>query len=380
MPSLINLEAEYSEMTSRNIQTTAWTCLGLDNKKCLAISTLGDWSLEPYSWARFMKWLAPLMTDSILYTPSPNEHQGQLHWTLQQCQPFMVEHVSIADIDYTLLNPVFEALRGVELVYRGLSVTSSGLVLKGFPATEIQYQNILRARGMLPDVFRSMGLDYREPYANTICHATVLRWKNTPTDKQIQYISDSIHTWDECVFARLKPRNWILGHLTLRVREGCTLLQSYHAPKYIAHRGLMDGPNGSIENTVDLLESNSKAGITSECDIWYKDEQFWLGHDTPDHMVSFEWICKMKEFLLIHAKDLTTFHVLKRIRDQEGIDLHIFYHTDEDVVVTTHGECIVYPGLQVYDGWMSMMPERAPLIKIGGYAAAVCSDYHILNN
>jgi hypothetical protein len=324
-----------------------------------------------------MKWLEPLMTDSIIYTPSPKGNQGQLHWTLQQCQPFMMEHVSMTCIDYTLLDPVFEVLRGVEIVYRGLSVTSSGLVLKGFPATEIQYQNILRARDMLPTIFKNMGVEYREPYANTICHATILRWINTPTNQQLHYISNSIHMWDECVFARLKPRNWIFGHLTLRVREECIVLQSYHAPKYIAHRGLMDGPNKSIENTIELLESNRRDGIISECDIWYKEEQFWLGHDAPYHIVSHEWICKMKEFLLIHAKNLESFHMLKRIRDQEGIDLHIFYHTDEDVVVTTHGACIVYPGLQVYDGWMSMMPECAPLINIRGHATAVCSDYRI---
>jgi len=376
MPSIADLEAEYAEMTSRNSKTSHWSCIGKDDKQCLAISTLGDWYLDPYSWSRFQQWLTPLKGSSVLYTPRPEGEQGQLHWTLQQCQPFTSEPSTLTDIDFTPLNPVFEELRGLTIVYRGLSVTTSGLVLRGFPANERQYQGILRARRMLPSIFEQMGLEYKEPYANTICHATVLRWRDTPTLQQLQYMSETIHMWDECVLAQLKPRNWIIGHLTLRVRSNdSAFLHRFHTPRHIAHRGLLRGPDSTLENTVQQLESNASAGIISECDIWFNDGGFWLGHDTPEYPISYEWICNMKDVILIHAKDLRSFHELKRLRDEEGIDLHIFYHTDEDVVMTTHGDCIVYPGLPVLNGWISMMPERTPLIKIKDYALAICSDF-----
>ena len=54
--------------------------------------------------------------------------------------------------------------------------------------------------------------------------------------------------------------------------------------------------------------------------------------------------------------------------------MNIFYHTDEDLVLTTRGDVIVYPGQPVLDGWISMMPEMAPTVK-NSDACAICSDY-----
>jgi hypothetical protein len=369
---LEQLEEEYREMTERNSKV-AWTTMPSTETYCLAISTLGQWKLNPYSWQRLQAWLEPLRSSAIFYTPRPTGEQGQLHFTLQQCQPF--NEARVKPPHQTFLNPLLHKLRGIELVYRGLAITPSGIVLKGFPRTEQDYQKILNARKELPELFSKAGMEYKEPYTNTICHATLLRWTKQPTEEQKSYLLSTLSRWEECVFATLKPYKWIFGHLTLRVREECILYETFHTPEFIAHRGLQFGSDNLLENRIELLEENAKAGMKSECDVWWRRGNFYLGHDHPATQISLDWLIAHKDPLLLHAKDIETFHKLKSIRDEEGIDFHIFYHTDEDVILTTYGEVIVYPGVPVLEGWVSMMPEMCGYRLFSNSAIAYCSDY-----
>lgn len=381
MPSLLDLENEYADMNRKhvgNVQTTPRLLQSdPDTSTCFAITAEGGWSLCPHTWQRFVRWLNNFSNCSVQYNLHPSGHDGLMHWTLQQCQPFDSSTDTVDDIVYKTLplEPVLLPLAGIQIIYRGIVLTPTGIALCGYPLNEEQYQRILTARAGLPRIFRVVNLPYAEPYKNTICHATVLRWTSQPSPEQLRTLYDGLHHWKEAVFGSLRPYNWIVGHLTLRVREHeIRVYKRIHTPLRIAHRGLRNGPNADIENTIPLLEKNIRSCITSEVDVWYRDNKYWLGHDAPACEITLDWLVTHRDYLLIHAKDLVTFHTLTRYKDEHGILLHIFYHTDEDVVLTTQDICIVYPGKEVLKGWMSMMPERANHVSTLR-SVAICSDY-----
>jgi hypothetical protein len=163
--------------------------------------------------------------------------------------------------------------------------------------------------------------------------------------------------------------------MTLRCRETDNqIIARFHTPLRIAHRGLLAGPDHVTENSIERLTANAMSGQQSECDVWFVDGKYWLGHDAPTTPISLEWLCAHREWLLIHAKTPATFHALYQLNQCEGANLHLFYHTDEDLVLTTRGHVIVYPGEPVLTGWISMMPERAPDQPITN-AAVICSDF-----
>ena len=370
MPSLNDLEEEYADMNVKNGPTT-WTWAPDFDSRCLAISTLGQWTLDAYTWTRFCKWIQPLLISGIMYTPSPKGAEAQLHWTLQQCQPFSNQSEPV-QISENLKNRL-ENLSGLEIIYRGLILTPSGIALKGFPKNEYQYDQIIETRQTLSAYFNEMNVAYKEPYKNTICHATVFRWTAQPTKQQIDYVLQSLHKWSEARFATIKPYKWIIGRLTLKVLDNI-VYKEVAAPLRIAHRGLRGGPNESLENTLRILEQNCANHVVSECDIWFLKNEYWLGHNAPLIYVNIKWLKARKQYLMLHAKTLETFHELQRQNNTEAADLHVFYHTEENVILTTAGATIVYPGKPVLEGWMSMMPERAPDINKRG-AAYICSDF-----
>jgi hypothetical protein len=371
MPSLNDLEAEYAEMNFKNGPVT-WTWVPDFDSRCLAISTLGQWTLDAYTWTRFCEWIQPLLTSGIMYTPTPKQGTAQLHWTLQQCQPFTNKLEPSVIISENLTNRL-EKLAGIELIYRGLVLTPSGIALQGFPKNEYQYEQIIETRQALPAYFNEMNVDYKEPYKNTICHATVFRWTAQPSEQQIDYVLQSLHKWSEARFATLKPYKWIIGRLNLKVLDSI-IYQEIVAPLRIAHRGLRGGPNEVIENTLRILEQNCADHVVSECDLWFLKNEYWLGHNAPLIYVDINWIKEHKQYLLLHAKTIETFHELQRLNNSEAVDLHVFYHTEENIVLTTSGVTIVYPGKPILEGWMSMMPERAHDIN-KSRAAYICSDF-----
>lgn len=377
---LEELTQEYNDMNIKNlsrihVRSDLSTSVS-ETTRCLAISTFGLWKMEHIGWNRMLDWLTPLLKYGILYRPTPKvmTTDGRLHWTLQQCQPF----VSNSDISYGSLDPlhtVLKMLEGITLIFRGIVVTPTGIALRGFPYTEQDYKKILTVRRELTSVLPACGIAFEPPYVNTICHATVFRWTSEPTAEIIAYVSAGLQIWSEAHIATLRPYRWEFGWMTLRCREyenHC--LAHFHIPLRIAHRGLLDGPSVEFENSIEKLTYNCSNGIHSECDVWLVDDIYWLGHDTPTNRIPLEWLCDNSEYLLIHAKTPETFHALYKINNLEAANLHLFYHTDEDIVITTYGDVIVYPGKTVLPGWMSMMPERAPE-QSNISAAAICSDY-----
>ena len=72
---------------------------------------------------------------------------------------------------------------------------------------------------------------------------------------------------------------------------------------YISHRGNLNGIIHERENSLDYIQECLDAGYECEIDLRMKDGVPHLGHDTPDHPVSAEWLLHRATKLWIHVKE-----------------------------------------------------------------------------
>lgn len=151
-------------------------------------------------------------------------------------------------------------------------------------------------------------------------------------------------------------------------------------PLLIAHRGLINGPNKHDENTPYTIENSRNLGYDVEIDIWYRDGKYILGHDEPQYVIDLNWLRSIDQkdvydehHAWIHAKDITTLYQLRAIR-WEG---HIFFHQNDDCVLTSSGYIWTYPGQPLTPLSISVMPEwtdsilRCKELNVHGF----CSDH-----
>lgn len=72
---------------------------------------------------------------------------------------------------------------------------------------------------------------------------------------------------------------------------------------YISHRGNLNGIIHERENSPAYIQECIDAGYECEIDLRMKDGVPHLGHDTPDHPVSVEWLGSRADMLWIHVKE-----------------------------------------------------------------------------
>lgn len=102
----------------------------------------------------------------------------------------------------------------------------------------------------------------------------------------------------------------------------------------IAHRGNTRGRNLDLENKPSEIEKVSK-DFYVEVDVWYKENSYWLGHDTPDYQVSLSFLKNAK--LFCHAKNIEALHQM--LKDE----VHCFWHEGDEVTLTSKGYVWKYP-------------------------------------
>ena len=119
--------------------------------------------------------------------------------------------------------------------------------------------------------------------------------------------------------------------------------------KYIAHRGLTDGPNINLENWPDQISKSLDSGYDCEVDLWVVDSDFYLGHNGPDYTVSYKFL--EQSGLWIHAKNLSALHWLTQT------DLEYFWHQEDDFTLTSHNYIWTYPGKELTQHSVMVMPE-----------------------
>jgi hypothetical protein len=258
------------------------------------------------------------------------------------------------------------------ITYRGLVWTPTGLALAGYCDED---DKLMRLRQELSEALKNNQLPCEIPYFNNILHATVLRWTKQPDGLTLVKLEKEVERWSECVFGELRVNRWVVGKGSWRMKDDER--DDYFAVpvhQHICHRGNVAGPQKELENNFGVLIQRSIQGYRVEVDVWYKDNTLWLGHDKPEYKITLEWLASCKK-RLIHAKDGKTFEHLLLEAGRRAFDLHIFYHTEEDYVLTNKGLVICYPGKPLLQGSLCMMPERAKYtMEELQKSFSVCSD------
>lgn len=136
--------------------------------------------------------------------------------------------------------------------------------------------------------------------------------------------------------------------------------------RFIAHRGNLNGPNPKDENRMDYILTALEKGYDVEIDVWYQDQQWWLGHDKPQYKTGTSIF--HRPGVWVHAKN---YQALDKLRDI--IHCNYFWHDKDDYTMTSHRYIWCLPGAEVLPHSIAVLPERkyrGDLSKAGG----ICSD------
>lgn len=138
--------------------------------------------------------------------------------------------------------------------------------------------------------------------------------------------------------------------------------------KFISHRGNLSGVNIFTENYPHHIDKVINMGFDVEVDVWYKEEGFFLGHDSPQYKVSLEWIRERKNTLWCHCKNFESLQELLKINT-----INCFWHENDAVALTSMNNIWAYPGKQPIKNSIAVMPElfNDKLDECIG----ICSDY-----
>lgn len=285
----------------------------------------GGWKMNGHSWNRLMNWIEPLLSKGDIYLPLPDTTQKQLALQIQNITPESVNQ-----------------LAGMRFILRGLLYREGVLSICCYPQTGVEVDKLQRLVG------KHMTMVYCTLFKSSRLDAA-----------DITFLESGISKWSEAVFGELWPSQWLIKD------------KEYWTPLKIAHRALVNGPDKRLENDIATIVHRCSNGLYSEIDIWYVNSKWYIGHDSPEEEIALEYL--ISPYLFIHAKNVDAFHELQIISNSHGLNLRIFYHTEEHYALTTRGETIIYPGLPEKDGWLYMMPERTKLTLQS--SGMICSDY-----
>lgn len=371
-------EEIYAEMNRRNSTVAPHTYDATEEptKNCIAAWTGGSWHLE-VAYSRLINRLQTLAGDYLTFfwpERAADSDHGILHQTLLQVVGFdRFDGLEMATIP--IIIDAAASLLGrhafpLTVAYRGLVWTPTGLALAGYTA---DFDRLCSLRDKLGSLHGAA-----VPYKNNIVHATIARWHTQPPPQILALLRNEVVYWSETVFGHLTIRSWTVGICTLLMHpvdryDRCTV----RVPLLVYHRG-NSSEVPTVENNPNSLSTAVAARKHVELDIWLQPGGvLFVGHDGPDTLVSWSWLKEMAPRALIHCKDGATFVGLKRWFGERGIAADLFYHTTEDYALSTGGKIIVYPGRQLFEGCLDMMPElcgRTPLGNDDVMCGEICSD------
>jgi hypothetical protein len=123
--------------------------------------------------------------------------------------------------------------------------------------------------------------------------------------------------------------------------------------KYIAHRGLFQGPNKELENKPDQIKLALSKGYNAEVDIWWVDREWYLGHDKPQYKTSESFF--EEKGLWLHCKNLDALFYMRKYYNH----LVYFWHQNDDFTLTSNQLLWTYPGKDLTAKSVAVMPEYA---------------------
>jgi hypothetical protein len=140
--------------------------------------------------------------------------------------------------------------------------------------------------------------------------------------------------------------------------------------RLISHRGNINGRVESSENKPSYIDLAIDSEYDVEIDVWYIDDQLYLGHDEAQYTVDFRWFRDRIRKLWIHCKNIEALLYFREV----GYDFNYFYHNEDDVTLTSKNHLWTYPGKKLTNQSIAVMPENVPDWDISN-CMGICSDY-----
>lgn len=133
----------------------------------------------------------------------------------------------------------------------------------------------------------------------------------------------------------------------------------------ISHRGNTNGKIKNEENRPDYIEDALRLGFNVEIDVWFKDAEFYLGHDEPQYKIDYKFL--VNEKLWCHAKNIDALLEMKKYA------IHYFWHEEDTLTLTSKNYIWAYPGKQPIKRSIAVMPELNN--DDVSQCIGICSDY-----
>lgn len=124
--------------------------------------------------------------------------------------------------------------------------------------------------------------------------------------------------------------------------------------KIIAHRGNLEGPNPTTENTLQQIYQCIEKKFDVEIDLRLIEGKLMLGHDEPQYEINLKDLYELSDHLWIHCKNVEALNFLS------DKSFHYFWHETDQYTLTNRGIGWVYPGIQAYKKSVVVMPELHP--------------------
>lgn len=140
--------------------------------------------------------------------------------------------------------------------------------------------------------------------------------------------------------------------------------------KIIAHRANLNGPNPEKENQIESILACINRGFDVEIDLWYFEDDFYLGHDQADYEIDIAFLLRYSNKLWCHCKNLAAFEKLLNYSE-----INCFWHQKDDYILTSRKNIWVYPGKKVPENGIVVMPEWDSEKYEKKYIGGICTDY-----
>lgn len=134
---------------------------------------------------------------------------------------------------------------------------------------------------------------------------------------------------------------------------------------FISHRGNVNGKNDARENSPYYVMEALAMGYDVEVDVWFIDNQFWLGHDNPQFKTDYQFL--VNEKLWCHAKNIDALMEMKKYV------IHYFWHENDTVTLTSKNYVWSYPTKNFHINTIAVLPEI--FNSEVGACKGICSDF-----